>query len=139
MLYDESITNQKSRKLSIFLFFIFIFVSSLIFVWGYRYYKDAVDMTDESVETTSCWAYSYSVQNIDYKDNILSFQIHNRRYSDGRISKATIITQKETREIEFTQVSQGITREIKIEDIEIDQKFYLYIENCRDLIKEYSI
>ena len=53
MLYDESLTRPKSRKLGIFLGFIFIFVSLLIFLWGYKYYKDAVSTTDKEIESTT--------------------------------------------------------------------------------------
>ena len=139
MLYDESLTRPKSRKLGIFLAFIFIFFSLLLFLWGYKYYKDAVKTTDKSIESTNCWAYSYTLKNIRYQDSTLSFELENRKYSDGRIYKITIITEDEIKEVEFPAISQGMSRTVEVKDIIIDGKFMAFIENCEDLIKEYSL
>jgi hypothetical protein len=139
MLYNDPLSQPKGRKLGIFLFFLFLFVSFIIFLWGYKYYRDAVDATEKDMESTNCWAYSYLVRDIVYQDNNLSFVIENKQHSDGRIKHVTVVTQNEIKEIETPTIAQGMSRKIIIENIDIKEKFYVYIENCKDLIKEYNI
>ncbi len=138
MLNGENITRPRSRKYAIFMFFIFIIATLMILLWAYNIYqKGVVATTGEEKESTSCWSYVYEIKDIHYEDNVLSFNLENKFYSDNRISKITIITNDGKKEQSFPAISKGVTRLIKIEDIKIENSFVAYPDECVNLAKEY--
>jgi len=111
-----------------------------MFLWVYNIYRGTTAVTTtETGESTSCWAYSYDIRNIQYQNNTLSFDLENKLYSDGRITKVTIITERAEKSIEIPPLPRGNTRRLVVEDIKVSKKFLAYIENCKGLINEYTI
>ena len=139
MLNGETITRSKSRKYAIFMFLIFIVATLMILLWAYNIYQKGVLATTGKEEgSTSCWSYVYEIKDIQYNDDVLSFNLENKMYSDARISKITIITKDVKKEQTFPTISKGTTKLINIEDINIENSFLAYPNDCVNLAKEYS-
>jgi len=140
MLNDERVNRSKSRKYTIFMFFIFVIASLMILLWAYNIYESGVAAASgEESEVATCWSYSYSISNIRYENKTLSFILENKFYSDARISKFTIITDNGKIEREFPPLSKGLTREIIIEDAVVTESFLAYPEDCIGLSKKYNV
>lgn len=139
MLNGETVNRSKSRKYAVFMFLIFIVATLMVLLWAYNIFQTSVSTTGDNKDSTSCWSYSYEIKDIKYANNVLSFNIENKFYSDARISNINIITQDGKTEKTFPEISKGNFREIIIEDIKVGDSFVAYPANCVSISKQYFI
>jgi hypothetical protein len=75
--------------------------------------------------------YAYTIKNITYSDNVLSFYIKHSSYSDAdHIASLTIIAEDRTETIKLTPMVRGISRNIVVENIKVGTNFSVYPDEC---------
>ena len=141
MLDDSKTDNPTNRKITIFMSFLLIVIFLMIGLWSYYTFQRNVGSTTKTSEglTNNCWSYSFSLNNIKYDNNTLSFDLENKKYSEARIEKITVVSNKIEKSANFNVLIPGQKRTIVIENIIIKDQFYAYADNCIDQGKIYKI
>jgi hypothetical protein len=119
------------RAISIFLLTIGIVLAVFIFTQGFKTYSTSRAFTEQRSEPTiSCLGYAYTIKNLAYSNNTLSFDITHASYSDAEnISSLTVITDR-TETLSFPPMLRGVSRHIVVENVQVDSNFSLYPDRC---------
>ena len=125
---------EKSRKISLTIFLLAVFVFLAIFLggWIYRVYMtETAYSTGESKSAVVCAGYTFDIdkESLVYEDGVLYFET-DLGYGD-KINLLVVESGVESREVDTTAMSGGVPQPITV-DIPLSDEVLVYPEGCRD-------
>ena len=128
--------SQKNIIL-IFISVIFLFAVIYLFLWLYQAYAGGTSYADRTTESTiECMEYMFEVNNINYANNSLSFNLYNRKV---RNTLQSIILKTSTGEIPINLSLEPDSIQTITETIQITDEFFVFPKGCEIYKKSYSI
>lgn len=128
--------SQKNTIL-IFISVLFLFAVIYLFLWLYQAYAGGTGYAERTTESTiECMGYIFEVNNINYANNSLSFNLYNRKASN---TLQTIILKTSTTEIPINVSLEPDSTQTITETIQITDEFFIFPKRCEIYKKSYSI
>ena len=124
-------SSTGKRVIAVVLLTMAVILGVFIFTQGMGAMNTSKDFIDDVGESTiDCVSYMYSIKNMEYAGNVLSFDLRHESYSDVEmISSVTVVADsKET--VETPGLIKGISKKITFENIIVGDNFTFYPDNC---------
>ena len=121
---------EKYKAIMFSLFVLGILIGGYILISGMKIYQESRANTETNWHPSiDCIRYVYSIDAINFKERQLSFIIDNKDYSDHEISNITIRSGKQKLSVP-TFIPPGAQDRITFEDVDAQDNFTLYPDNC---------
>lgn len=120
--------------------FLIIFVLLTVFIairTGFIF-RAGTGYAEETTATVECVGYIYSVNNINYSDGKLSFELENKRISGYDLDNISIWSEEDQKQV-MANVIIGSSKRIEIDDFNINNSFSIAPVGCEIQGKTYSI
>ncbi|MBT4351930.1 hypothetical protein HOD20_05355 [archaeon] len=127
-------------KLKILFFFVFFVSFILLASWVTKFYYQSTEIIDEDLKRTSCQQYDFEIKEIKYENKNLIFEIRNNKLTSEKIdiinilSGEGLVSQKQDTPIEVSD-----SKFIQIKDIELQDSVTIYIQNCPENNRTFTI
>jgi len=129
----------KKQTIAVIVFLIiFVLLGVYIAVRTAFIYRVGTGYANKTTATVECVGYIYEVSNIDYSNSKLSFDLENKAFSRYDLNNIIVSSEEDYKEV-AANIIIGTSKKMEIENIKINNSFWIAPKGCEIYGKTYSI